>query len=79
MIKEGYEIRLVPARSKTGLYHPHSAHSFGIVVTRKPPGLSTGEVWASGTITYEVLHDARKMSGILYDLKKKVDKLVKGK
>ena len=75
MIKEGYEIRLVPARTKTGLYHPRSLSGCGIVVTTKPPGLGSGEVYASGHLTYEVLRDPKVLSEVLYALKKRVDKL----
>ena len=76
LLKEGYEIRLAPARTKTGLYHADSLTHCGIVVTRKPPGLGSGEVWASGKITYTVLYDSKLLSEVLWDLKRKVDKLV---
>ena len=79
LVKEGYEIRLMPARTKTGLYHPRSLDSCSLRVEKPLPGVNKGSMFAWAKVTYDLLRDPHTLSEALLDLKTKVDKLTDDK
>ena len=77
LIKLGYEVHLIPLRTKSGLHHPKSATHMGIILLKRLPGVQRkgGQAYATGEITWDLLSDSKGMEIVLNDLQKKVDKV----
>lgn len=77
LIREGYEIHLVPLKSMTGLFHPESITHMGITMLKRLPGVvrKGGSCYANGKMPYNYLNSPRDLEIVLQDLKRKVDKI----
>jgi len=77
LIRQGYEVHLVPIKTPTGLHHPKSETHMGITMLRRIPGLKRkgGSCYANGDIPWSQLNDPKAMAYILTDLQKRVDRV----
>lgn len=79
LIKNGYEIHLVPIKTTSGLHHPMSKTHMGITMLKRIPGIKRkgGSCYANGNVPWSYLDDPKAMTYVLADLKKRVDKIYK--